>query len=366
MAGRGDIPPNHRQRSHTEPYRSTNIYDNNNTFFRTIINGHEILSFDINNKWIPAKDPIHYDKPDKCGIGPGLSFATLISQLDIVDNNRKIGLIPCAIGGTSIKQWLPKHIIMDNENETFIEIDSDMDIQNDGIFEKTINKCKLALNTQFDNNNRYKKKRERERRINNYYNDTEEEDGLDIELKAILWHQGESDCNQLSLANNYLSATLLLFENMRKYLHNDNIPILVGGLGDFLGKNKNDNFIYYNIINKCLMDIPERLHNVHFVSSKNLNHKGDWLHFNSNSCKILGQRYATKYAKLSGALTNEELNKYINIIKFKNALKKHGTNAYQKTKGISVKTWLMGIVITCAVIYSYKKYYSPDNKSSDK
>eukprot|EP01083_Nonionella_stella_P232602 820344_1 len=231
MAGRGDIPPNHRQRSHTEPYRSTNIYDNNNTFFRTIINGHEILSFDINNKWIPAKDPIHYDKPDKCGIGPGLSFATLISQLDIVDNNRKIGLIPCAIGGTSIKQWLPKHIIMDNENETFIEIDSDMDIQNDGIFEKTINKCKLALNTQFDNNNRYKKKRERERRINNYYNDTEEEDGLDIELKAILWHQGESDCNQLSLANNYLSATLLLFENMRKYLHNDNIPILVGGLG---------------------------------------------------------------------------------------------------------------------------------------
>ncbi len=54
MAGRGNIPQDtNQQQMHTPPYTSTNIYDNNNTL-RTIVNGHEILSFDIMTPFNPT------------------------------------------------------------------------------------------------------------------------------------------------------------------------------------------------------------------------------------------------------------------------------------------------------------------------
>merc|ERR1712154_153624 len=225
----------------------------------------------------------------------------------------------------------------------------------DGIFEKTIKKTKLALKTKPKFHSKASMSS-----INGGDAD-HDDDGMDVELKAILWHQGESDCGSLENANHYLSASLLLFESFREEL-GDNIPIIVGGLADFLGKNNTNNFIYYNIINSALIQLPQRLHNVAFVSSNNLNHKGDWLHFDSDSCVILGQRYAAKYAKLSGSLTNEELNKYIRFKKFKNVLKKHGSKAYEKTKGITFRTWFIGIASITFAIYAYKRYYSPSNE----
>eukprot|EP01084_Bolivina_argentea_P099964 179609_1 len=366
MAGRGPIDINHKQRRHIEPYlspspRTTNIYENG--MFRTVINGHEILSFDVNNKWTPATDPLHYDKPDKCGIGPGLSFAKLIAELDIIDNKRKIGLIPCAVGGTSIKQWLPKHIKIDKD--TFIELKEDELSNNEGgIFERTLHKTQIALRTPFNQKQTTKKRKIHK---NGSMNHTifDDYDGLDITLKAILWHQGESDCDTQNNANNYLSAALLLLESFRKYFNNDNIPILVGGLADFLGRNANDNFIYYNIINTALKSLPERVHNIAFVATNDLNHKGDWLHFDSASCRVLGQRYAAKYALVSGSLTTAELDKYMRFNRFKNVLKRHGSTAYQKTKDISFTIWFLGIVVTVASIYSYKRFYAPNEKDKN-
>lgn len=353
MAGRGYLS------------KDNNNHNKNNENNKTIINGHEILSFSSCNKWISAHDPLHYDKPDKCGVGPGLSFAKLIASLDVVNSNRKIGLIPCAIGGTSISEWLPS----DDNNDN-------------GIFEKTIQKCILALNTKFECNNnnnntnnnigRNKKllrKTKNGSLLSSYQSDDDELKQIsdddnnnnkqnDIELKGILWHQGESDCDEIEKANEYLSNSIIVFNKFRECLNNDNIPIIVGGLGEFLGKNKNKNLIYYNIINTSLMSLPQRLHNFGYVSSSNLNHRGDFLHFDTESNIILGQRYAAKYAKLSGSLTNEELNKYMRFNQFKNVLKKNSRKAYEKTKGISFKTWLLGIAITCCAIYAYKGYYA--------
>ena len=48
------------------------------------------------------------DKKTK-GVGPGLSFAIDVAMSDILPKGQKIGLIPCAVGGSGITEWLPEN-----------------------------------------------------------------------------------------------------------------------------------------------------------------------------------------------------------------------------------------------------------------
>lgn len=52
-------------------------------------------------EWAPAADPLHFDKP-VAGVGPGRTFGMLIAGMR---PDAQIGLIPCAVGGTSIERW---------------------------------------------------------------------------------------------------------------------------------------------------------------------------------------------------------------------------------------------------------------------
>ena len=92
----------------------------------------KVRSFDLNDEWIIAKDPLHslrsavdrvhwaknaagepfrmegetlarYNQARKKGAGPGLPFAVEMVKKTGVP----IGLIPCAHGGTSMSQWDP-------------------------------------------------------------------------------------------------------------------------------------------------------------------------------------------------------------------------------------------------------------------
>src|SRR5690606_31434921 len=55
-------------------------------------------------EWVPAKHPLHFDKPKVAGVGPGLTFGMAMAEAnpDVV-----IGLVPCAVGGTPIDKWAP-------------------------------------------------------------------------------------------------------------------------------------------------------------------------------------------------------------------------------------------------------------------
>ena len=54
-------------------------------------------------RWIPAKDPVHFDKPT-AGVGLCSEFArTLVRK----NGKCAVGLIPCAVGGTPLDAWLP-------------------------------------------------------------------------------------------------------------------------------------------------------------------------------------------------------------------------------------------------------------------
>ena len=138
---------------------------------------------------------------------------------------------------------------------------------------------------------------------------------------------------ELIVCQKYIHNIMKLMNSVRYYLGNSDLLILVGGLADFLSENpdlnKANQFMYYSVINNALQSLPQRLHNISFVSSKKLTHKGDYLHFDSESAQILGHRYAIKLAQLSGNLTNEEFNRLTHIAK---TLKIKSTQAISKTK----------------------------------
>src|SRR3954468_2526779 len=61
-----------------------------------------VYSLNKQMEWVPAIDPLHFDKPEIAAVGVGRTFAkTLLS----VNPSASIGLIPCAFGGTSLEQW---------------------------------------------------------------------------------------------------------------------------------------------------------------------------------------------------------------------------------------------------------------------
>ena len=56
------------------------------------------------NNWVPAVDPLHFDKPNVVGVGLGRTFAIRIAEQN---PDVTIGLIPCAAGGSPIAAWEP-------------------------------------------------------------------------------------------------------------------------------------------------------------------------------------------------------------------------------------------------------------------
>ena len=67
-----------------------------------------------NGRWQPMREPINPDRSIwgyyHSGRGLAASFADEFAK----HYNEKIGLIPCADGDTSLRQWMPGEILFDN------------------------------------------------------------------------------------------------------------------------------------------------------------------------------------------------------------------------------------------------------------
>lgn len=113
-------------------------------------------------------------------------------------------------------------------------------------------------------------------------------------LQGILWHQGESDATS-DRANVYYEKLVSLVSCLRSEFSNPDLPFIVGELGQFGDNSKNR-----DVINQALRELPIHVKNTAFVSSINLTDQGDQLHFDANSSRELGKRYALAYLKLSG------------------------------------------------------------------
>ena len=207
-----------------------------------------VVALNKAGRWVPATDPIHFDKRF-AGVGPGLTFGKTMAERD---TSVRVGLIPCAVGGTSINKWLPG--VRDPVTKSHP-------------YDDAIRRAKLAR-----------------------------AHGV---LKGILWHQGEGD-QAPEDAKAYPKRLLDLVKRLRKDLGAPDVPFVAGELGEFLDERRHG-------VNDAMKRAMLALRHTAWVSSAGLKHKGDKVHFSATGARELGRRYAHAIAVLQQPGTEVKL-----------------------------------------------------------
>lgn len=166
MAGRGGVVvDNHSKRKHWDGVVPPECQPDPSKIFRLNANLH----------WEVAHEPLHQDIDSKkiCGVGPGMAFANAVK-----DRVGIVGLVPCAVGGTAIKEWE----------------------RGAHLYENMVKRAKAAV--------------------------VDHDNGGGGEIKALLWYQGESDTSSHHDAESYKSNMEKLIENVRADLNLPSLPII--------------------------------------------------------------------------------------------------------------------------------------------
>lgn len=193
-----------------------------------------------NGRWQTMFEPINYDRPNS-GIGLAASFA---AAWRLKNKDGEIGLIPCADGGTSLDDWTV----------------------GGALFEHAVNQARLAQRTST--------------------------------LDGILWHQGESDCLPGKVSA-YTEKLSVIMNALRQELNTPGIPLITGGLGDFLGGGMfGEYFRLYPQVNQALQEFARTQPHCYFVTASGLTANPDGLHFNAASQRIFGIRYFSAFDNL--------------------------------------------------------------------
>ncbi len=191
-------------------------------------------------------EPIHFDRP-VAGVGLAGSFGESWTMCQ-ENEGEKIGFIPCAEGGSSIDEW-----------------------STDGLlFRHAISQAKFAMENS--------------------------------ELIGVLWHQGESD-SQDGKYKEYYKKLSVIFNEMRKELGVDDIPFIVGGLCDFLGKEAfGAGCVEFKNINEELMKFADENENCFYVTGDGLKANPDGIHIDAESLRIFGVRYYEVFSKKTSVM----------------------------------------------------------------
>lgn len=192
-----------------------------------------------NGRWQKMFRPINPDRRFS-GVSLAESFAEAYSKKYDVD----VGLICCADGGTKLAQWMPGELLFDN----------------------AVNNARLAART--------------------------------AKIAGVLWHQGESDCAD-ELYPTYQARFETMMRALRKELEINDIPFILGGLGDFLEQYSPKTAKNYIHINDALQSIAKTNELTGFVSAAGLTANPDNLHFNAESLYTFGLRYFHEFEKFA-------------------------------------------------------------------
>lgn len=123
-------------------------------------------------------------------------------------------------------------------------------------------------------------------------------------VKAVLWHQGESDTVNEELADSYERKLHQLISDIRNDLGDAQLPFIVGNLAEFYGTGRDhnapDRVNRIKRVKSALRAVPENIKKTGFVESTGCtsidHHK---VHFDRNSYIILGMRYAEEYERIT-------------------------------------------------------------------
>ncbi len=125
--------------------------------------------------WAPAVDPVHFDKPERIGVGLAKTFGAVVAE---TDPSAVIGLIPAAFGGSGLDEWIPgaPHYV------------------------NAVARAREAMKHG--------------------------------RLAGILWHQGESD-SAPDKAASYAARFAKMIAQLRADLGAERVPVIVGETGRF-------------------------------------------------------------------------------------------------------------------------------------
>jgi hypothetical protein len=119
-------------------------------------------------------------------------------------------------------------------------------------------------------------------------------------LQGILWHQGESESSG-ELAPAYGRKLHNLIARFRTELPAPGVPFLAGQMGRFPDAPWNEFRAQVDEVHRAL---PGRVKHTAFVPSDGLMHKGDKVHFDAESYREFGRRYAQAYLELRQSLSS--------------------------------------------------------------
>lgn len=195
-----------------------------------------VVMLDKTGEWVPARSPVHFDKKTA-----GFGLCTPFAKAWLADHpGETLGLVPCAVGGTSIARWLPGRDLYTN----------------------AVSRAKLAAK--------------------------------DAPWAAILWHQGETDVGNPKRMESYAKDAATMFASFRKELHAEDVPVVLGELGEWWGT-KGEQFN-----RQILPAVAQAVPHSAIASSKGLvNNPKDKPHFVRDSYILLGNRYYDAFKKLT-------------------------------------------------------------------
>jgi hypothetical protein len=205
-----------------------------------------VIMLNLDGQWEQAIEPVTRDRAKGLGVGPALAFGKAMAEHDPAVT---IGLVPCAVGGTALAKWQ----------------------KGEKLYEGAIRRSKVAA-----------------------------EVGT---IKGVLWHQGESEAGDEQRAGDYDTRWAQMITDFRKDLGTPELPVVVGELGEYLYDRTGNKSPFARRVNERINQIPQRVAHTAVASSKGFKHKGDELHFDAESQREFGRRYAAAMLRLQSLPT---------------------------------------------------------------
>lgn len=204
----------------------------------------------VDDQWYVARHPLHltgnartFEGHDNAGVGPGLAFAESLREQQ---PQAQIGLIPCAVGGSSIGRWQPGQ----------------------KLYDAAVRRAKLAVKA------------------------TQSVGGT---IRGVLWLQGEADANEAGLAAHRAHLETLI-DSLRRDLNSPELPFIAATIGEMRDERQE----FREQMNELLLDLPAIRPHTACVDARELKtHIGDSVHFDTAAQNEIGRRYAVAYRQLT-------------------------------------------------------------------
>ena len=210
-----------------------------------------VMMHKMDDQWYLARHPLHltgdaktFQGHDNAGVGPGLAFAEVLAAQG---KTAAIGLVPCAVGGASIKLWQ----------------------KGSKLYEDALRRAKLALQTTAP---------------------------VKARLRGILWLQGEANANaqELPLHAERLRA---MIEAFRTDLAQPDLPFIACTIGEMQPEPRLSDL---KAMNDIQLAPPKTVPHTACVDARDLKtHIGDNVHFDTAAQNEIGKRFAAKFMEMT-------------------------------------------------------------------